>query len=108
MINNNKHAWSWNIKPEKVDEYVEIHKEVWPDVLKVHSEGGIYNYSIFQNGNQFFYCFQCDDVEKAFDMIGKSEICQKWNAITSQMVDGSFNFEEEDPIKFLEQVFYLA
>lgn len=108
MKNSNKHAWTWNIKPECLDEYVNIHLDVWPEVLEEHRIAGFRNYSIFQNGKQFFYCFECDNVSEAFDYVGKSEICQKWNAITSPMVEGSFDFEKEDPITLLKEVFFLA
>ena len=106
-IDNNKFAWVWNIKQDKVDEYVSMHLSTWPEVLEEHTKAGIKNYSIFQNGNQFFYCFECDDTPAAFAYIDKSEVCQRWNAITSKMVQGSFDFAEDEPIKPMRQVFYL-
>ena len=107
MEKSNKYAWIWMIKREYLDEYVRMHRDPWPEVLEEHRKAGIVNYSIFQNGFQFFYCFECDDVEKAFDYIGKSAICAKWNAITSKMVEGSFDFNDPSPILPLEEVFFL-
>jgi L-rhamnose mutarotase len=107
MEHSNKFAWCWKIKEEALEEYVRIHLDPWPEIMEEHSKAGIYNYSIFQNGNQFFYCFECDDVEAAFSYIAKSDVCQRWNAITSTMVEGSFDFEEAEPIKPLREVFYL-
>lgn len=107
MIKSNKIAWTWTIKEDSLDEYVKMHLEPWDEIMVEHTKAGIYNYSIFQNGNQFFYCFECDDVEKAFSYIDQSDICQKWNAITSKMVEGSFDFADEEPIKPLREVFYL-
>jgi L-rhamnose mutarotase len=107
MEKSNKYAWTWKIKQERLEEYVAMHLEPWQEIMEEHSKAGIRNYSIFQNGNQFFYCFECDDVEKAFAYIAKSEACQRWNAITSTMVEGSFDFNESEPIKPLREVFYL-
>lgn len=107
MEKSNKYAWTWVIKEEYLDTYVRMHKEPWPEVLKEHTKAGICNYSIFQNRCQFFYCFECNDITKAFGYIGKSAICAKWNAITSKMVEGSFNFNDPSPIIPLEEVFYL-
>lgn len=104
---SNKFAWVWNVKPECLDEYVKMHAEPWQDMMEEHSKAGIRNYSIFQNGNQFFYCFECDDVQAAFDYIDKSEACNRWNAITSKMVEGSFDFGEAQPIVPMKEVFYL-
>ena len=107
MEKRNKYAWTWSIKEEFLDEYVKMHLSPWQEILDEHSNAGIKNYSIFQNGNQFFYCFECDDVEKAFAYIAKSEACNKWNDITSKMVQGSFDFDKPSPISFMQEVFYL-
>ena len=102
-----KYSWTWNVKPECVEEYVKMHKNPWPEIMKAHSEAGIRNYSIFQNGNQFFYVYECDDVKAANAYIDQNEDCQRWNAITSKMVEGGFDFGEAEPITFLDEVFYL-
>jgi L-rhamnose mutarotase len=107
MMNSNKYAWTWKVKEECLDDYVKMHLEPWPEILEEHSRAGIRNYSIFQQGNQFFYCFECDDVPAAFDYIAKSEACNRWNAITSKMVQGSFDFNEPDPIQPMREVFFL-
>ena len=104
---SNKFAWTWRVKQEHLEEYVSMHLGPWPEIMEEHRRAGIRNYSIFQNGNQFFYCFECDDVKRAFEYIDQSEACQRWNAITSQMVEGSFDFAEAEPIKPLREVFYL-
>lgn len=107
MATKNRYAWTWTIKEDQIDEYVRMHLDPWPEVLEEHSKAGIRGYSIFRNGRQFFYTFECDDVKKAFDYLDKSEACQRWNAITSTMVEGSFDFSESDPITFLQEVFHL-
>lgn len=107
MEASNKFAWTWKIKEEYLEEYVELHLRPWPEVLSEHSRAGIQNYSIFQNGNQFFYCFECDEIEAAFAIIADSEICNRWNKITSKMVEGSFNLQEAEPIKPMREIFHL-
>jgi L-rhamnose mutarotase len=104
---SNKFAWTWYVKEESLDEYVKMHLEPWQEILEEHSRAGIKNYSIFQNGNQFFYCFECDDIKAANEYIAKSEACNRWNEITSKMVVGSFDFNEEEPIQYMREVFYL-
>lgn len=107
MEHSNKHAWTWYVKEECLDEYVEMHLNAWPEILAEHTKAGYKNYSIFQNGNQFFYCYECDDVDAANAYIAQSEACNRWNAITSKMVVGSFDFNEKEPIKYMREVFYL-
>jgi L-rhamnose mutarotase len=107
MDKSNKFAWTWTVKAECVDEYVKMHRDTWDEVLKEHSAAGITNYSIFQNGNQFFYCFECNDVNKAFKYLDASPICKKWNSITSKMMENPFDFGKENPLVFLNEIFYL-
>ncbi|MFP3322693.1 L-rhamnose mutarotase [Planococcus sp. SIMBA_160] len=107
MEKSNKYAWTWTVKDEALEEYVKLHEDPWDEVMTEHSKAGISNYSIFQNGTQFFYCFECNDVESAFAYIAESDVCKKWNAITSEMVQGSFDFQDQEPIKPLKEVFYL-
>lgn len=107
MFDSKKYAWSWKIKDEYVDEYVKMHLNPWPEILEEHSRAGIRNYSIFQNVSQFFYCFECDDVQKAFEYLAESEFCRKWNAITRKMVEGTLDYEKSNPIANLQEVFFL-
>jgi L-rhamnose mutarotase len=103
-------AWTWTVKKECVEDYVKMHLNPWKDMLEEHKKAGIKNYSIFQNGNQFFYVFECEDeaaADNAFAYMNKSEACQRWNAITSKMVEGSFNFDKPAPVKYMREVFYL-
>lgn len=106
-MSSNKFAWTWTIKEEFLNEYVNMHLNPWPEVLEEHRKAGIRNYSIFQNDRQFFYVFECDDVQAAFEYMDKSEVCRRWNAITSKMVEGSFDFGQPDPIRPLREIFYL-
>ncbi|SFE86716.1 L-rhamnose mutarotase [Paenibacillus algorifonticola] len=107
MAASNKYAWSWQVKEECLEDYVRMHLDPWPDIMEEHRSAGISNYSIFQNGTQFFYCFECEEVEAAFAYIAESDACNRWNAITSKMVQGSFDFHQAEPIKPLREVFFL-
>ena len=102
-----KYAWTWIIKKDLINEYVKMHENVWPNVLQAHKEAGIRNYSIFKNGNQFFYEYECDDIQFACNYVANSKACQEWDAITSKMVEGSFNWTNESPVNFLKEIFYL-
>lgn len=104
-----KYAWVWNIKPEFVDEYVRMHLNPWPEIMKAHSKAGLRNYSIFQNGTQFIYVFECEtDPSEALEEMVKDPDCIRWNAITSKMLDVSLkNGDVSTGIQYLPEVFYL-
>ena len=60
-------AFVLRVRPDKIDEYVAAHRDVWPDMLQALKESGIRNYSIFRDGNQVFGYFECDDLAAAAD-----------------------------------------
>ena len=37
-----KYAWTWNIKPECLDEYLEMHAHPWPEIMKAHHDADVY------------------------------------------------------------------
>jgi len=41
-----RQAFTMKLKPGAADEYVRRHREVWPELLRLHSRVGIRNYSI--------------------------------------------------------------
>ena len=46
------------LKPEGADEYIRLHREVWPDVLEMISSCNLRNYSIFVKDNLLFAYFE--------------------------------------------------
>jgi L-rhamnose mutarotase len=104
-----KYAWTWKVKPECVEEYVKMHLNPWPEIMKAHSEAGFKNYSIFQNGNQFFYVLECDgDVDEAFNKMVNDQDCIRWNNITSKMLDVSLeNGDVSTGVQYMKEVFFL-
>ena len=53
------------VKPDRVDEYVAAHRQVWPELLDALRAAGIRNYTIFRAGNEMFGYFETDDLARA-------------------------------------------
>jgi len=58
-------AFVLRVRPDRIDEYVEAHRNVWPELLEALRGAGIRNYTIFRNGNEMFGYFESDDLEAA-------------------------------------------
>jgi L-rhamnose mutarotase len=71
-------AFVLRVRPDKIDEYVEAHREVWPEMLDALRSAGIRNYSIFRDGNQVFGYFEGDDLERAAGYLDAQEVCARW------------------------------
>lgn len=68
------------VKPDKFQEYKQLHAQVWPDVLKMIKECNIRNYSIYhKDGNLFSYFeYVGDDFESDMAKMAADPTTQKW------------------------------
>jgi L-rhamnose mutarotase len=66
------------VKPDRVDEYVLAHREVWPELLEALKEAGVRNYTIFRAGNEMFGYFETDDLARAEAYLSAQEVNTRW------------------------------
>ena len=68
------------LKKEKIDEYVELHANTWPGVLKMISECNLQNYSIFLHGDLVFSYFEYvgEDYDADMAKMAADPITQDW------------------------------
>ena len=71
------------IKPEKREEYLQLHQNVWPEVCENIREANIRNYSLFLRGELLiqYYEYHGDDIEADFQKDLNSEVKQKWESL---------------------------
>jgi len=97
-------SWTARLRPDKVDEYVEAHANVWPDALAAITAAGIRNYSIFLFGTRVFAYYECDDPDEAVRVEAEAEATQRWRAKMRGL------FEDEvatEGVDFLPEIFRL-
>jgi L-rhamnose mutarotase len=46
------------VRPEKLEEYKKLHRDVWPEVLRIIKKCHIWNYSIFYRDGYLFSYFE--------------------------------------------------
>jgi L-rhamnose mutarotase len=71
-------AFVLRVRPDKIDEYVEAHANVWPEMLQALRDAGIRNYSIFRYGNEVFGYFESDDLQRAAAYLESHEVNARW------------------------------
>jgi len=80
-------AFVLRVKPDRIDDYVEAHRAVWPEMLQALRAAGIRNYSIFRDGTQVFGYFEADDLEQAATYLGEQEVCARWQDAMSELLE---------------------
>jgi L-rhamnose mutarotase len=97
-------AFVLKVRPEKVDEYVEAHRDVWPEMLDALRAAGIRNYTIFRHGNEMFGYFESDDLDAAGRYLAGQEANARWQDAMAELL--AERVPDEGPAP-LEEVFRL-
>jgi L-rhamnose mutarotase len=93
-----------SVKPEKIDEYVRAHAEVWPEMLEALRGAGIRNYTIFRSGNQVFGYFETDDLLRAEAYLAAQEVSTRWQDAMADFLEDRVPDEGPSP---LDEIFRL-
>lgn len=95
-----------DLKPEKVEEYIYLHKHPWKEILQLISQCNITNYSISIRGTQLFTYYEYVGTDYDADMkkMDESEVMQRWWSYTKPCF---LYHDEEKYYDDLEEIFYL-
>ena len=97
-------AFVLRVKPDRIDDYVEAHRAVWPEMLEALRDAGIRNYSIFRDGIRVFGYFESDDLQRAAAYLAAQQVCSRWQDAMADLLEE--RVPDEGP-PALEQIFRL-
>ena len=96
------------LRPERADDYLRLHRAVWPGVLERISASNIRNYSIYRSGALLFSYYEYAGSDHAADMarMAADAETQRWWQLTApcqRQLDGAPAGEWWTPI---DEVFH--
>ncbi|HEY5980949.1 MAG TPA: L-rhamnose mutarotase [Microlunatus sp.] len=101
-----------HVRPEAIAEYVEIHAEVWPSVLRRLAASHITNYSIHlrqpENLLIAYYEYTGDDLTADQAAIAADPETQRWWRLTDPMQQPLDSVPDGGWWASTEEVFHLA
>ena len=80
-------AFVLQVRPERIDDYVEAHSNVWPEMLDALRGAGIRNYTIFRSGHDVFGYFESDDLAAAEAFLAQQEVCTRWQDSMAELLE---------------------
>ncbi len=97
------------VKPEKLEEYRELHRRVWPELLAELRAAGIRNYSLWlrSDGQEFGY-LECDNWQAACAYLDKSEVHTRWQELMQDyLYSPTDSSQGGQPVELLEMSFLM-
>lgn len=83
-----KYCQVLEIKPECVEQYVEFHKNAWPEFLEALRDCGLHKEVAYLYGNKVILYMECEDIDELGKVFYEMDVWKRWDAITSQWFAG--------------------
>ena len=101
------------IKPDKIEEYKQLHVNAWPGVLKTIRESSIRNYSIYfkevEKGKYYLFSYfeyTGEDFKSDMEKMAADPVTQEWWEHCIPCVTPIPNCGEDELWTSMEEVFY--
>ncbi len=96
------------VRPERLDEYREKHRSVWPEMREALRETGWNNYSLFlrEDGMLVGY-LETENFERAREEMAKREINDRWQRDMGPFFMNPPGVSPDRAMMPLEEVFHL-
>ena len=77
------------LKPEKVEEYAQLHRNAWPEIVKIIESCHLHHYSISLRGTEVFtyYEYTGEDYEADMAKMAADPTTQKWWDIVKPLME---------------------
>jgi L-rhamnose mutarotase len=75
-----------HVDPSHLDEYREVHRAVWPELLEALRDAGWRNYSLFLRDDGLLIGYaEADDLAAAQEKVARTEVNARWQAAMSEL-----------------------
>jgi len=81
------------VKPEHLEEYIDIHINVWPEMLEAIRDAGYVNELIWIYKNQTIIYLECPDDKENDDLnaiLRSTDACKRWDIKLGPWFDSDF------------------
>ena len=100
-------GFQFKVRPDRLVEYQERHKNVWPEMLAALHETGWHNYTLFMrpDGVIFGYFETDQSLLAAQEKMAAKDVNTRWQEFMSSFIDS--NARPDETFIELEEYFHL-
>lgn len=96
------------VKPERLEEYKERHRSVWPEMQDALRETGWSNYSLFLRDDGLLFGYvEVEDFDAARAGMATREVNARWQAEMAPFFEELDGLRPDEGMMRLEEVFHL-
>jgi L-rhamnose mutarotase len=97
------------VRADRLDEYRERHRAVWPDMLQALRETGWRNYSLFLRPDGLLVGYlETDDLEAALAGMQEREVNARWQRDMAPFFELPQDGRPDTGFERLDEIFHLA
>ena len=107
----NRYCFCLQVKPDRLDEYLDRHRDVWPAMQAALRNSGWHNYSLFLRDDGLLIGYvEADDLEAAQQAMAATEVNTRWQAEMTEFftADGSSGRPPDESFVLLPEIFHLT
>ncbi|MBX6768920.1 MAG: L-rhamnose mutarotase [Actinomadura rubrobrunea] len=96
------------VRPDRIEEYKERHRAVWPEMQDALREAGWRNYSLFLRDDGLLVGYlETDDFDKALEAMARTEVNARWQAEMAPFFEDLDGRAPDQGMVPLTEVFHL-
>ncbi|GAA1569794.1 L-rhamnose mutarotase [Kribbella hippodromi] len=105
----NRYCFCLQVRTDRMAEYVDRHREVWPDMQAALRDSGWHNYSLFLRDDGLLIGYvEADDLDAAQKAMAETEVNARWQAQMAEFFTGIDGRPPDESFLLLLEIFHLA
>ena len=103
-----RYCFQLQVRHERLAEYTERHRAVWPEMLAALRDTGWRNYSLFLRDDGLLIGYvEADDLAAAQAAMAKTDVNARWQAEMAEFFTGLDGGPPDEGFQLLTEVFHL-
>lgn len=103
-----RYCFCLQVRPDRLDEYVERHRVVWPEMLHALRDSGWHNYSLFLRPDGLLVGYvESPDLAAAQVAMAATDVNRRWQAAMADYFDGLDGRGPDQGFQLLTEIFNL-
>ena len=103
-----RYCFQLQVRPDRIEEYVDRHRAVWPEMLEALRDAGWSNYSLFLRDDGLLVGYlESDDLAEAQAAMARTEVNARWQSEMAEFFTGIDGRPPDEGLLLLTEVFHL-